>query len=219
MRIVAFSDCWSKFPECVPQGNVLVCAGNFTQFGDAKEIHAFYRWFENLPHKHKLMVYGGQEVTTDIRFFKKNVFRKYSIPLDDVMTHPPPPSIKLLHGGDPVTIDGVTFWGHPGLGPECAGNFYNAHHLETDEEYREAFSPCPPLVDVLITNQGPWGRMDHTYCSSDKHSGSKLLKHLVDYEIRPLVHIFGFSRGAAGMRERGARRSYNVANHVTIIDY
>lgn len=219
MRIVAFSDCWSQFPECVPPGDVVVCAGNFTHFGTAKEIHEFYGWFENLPHKHKLMVYGGMEVTTDVRSFERHLFREYLVPLDDVITPPPCPSIKVLHGGDPVTIDGVTFWGHPGLGPECADNCYNAHYLETDEEYRRVFSSCPSKVDVLITNQGPWGQMDHTYFSSSNHSGSMLLKHLVDYEIRPLVHVFGSTRGAAGMQVRGARRSYNVSNRLTFIDF
>lgn len=195
----------------------MVCAGNFTHFGTAKEIREFYTWFENLPHPHKMMVYGGHEVTTDIRFFKKNDFCKYSTPLEDVVTPPPPPSIKLLHGGDPVTIDGVTFWGHPGLGPECADHFYNAHYLETEEEYMEMFSSCPPKVDVLVTNQPPWWSiMDEVSRSKRPH----LLSHLVDYKICPWFHIFGSLETGGGKGfGRGARKYYNVSNRVTIIDF
>ena len=63
MRIVCISDTHGKHADLddVPDGDVLIHAGDYTTFG--KEVHAraFNEWLGTLPHPHKLVVNGNHE--------------------------------------------------------------------------------------------------------------------------------------------------------------
>ena len=57
LRIVCISDthnCHGKI--AVPDGDVLIHAGDFTYRGTAGEIEAFNSWLGTLPHKHKVWI-------------------------------------------------------------------------------------------------------------------------------------------------------------------
>lgn len=226
MRIVAFADTHGRFPT-VPPGDVVICAGDFTNFGDKKAILEFYEWFGNLPHNHKLLVYGNHEITTDKRKIKTSPFMTFKddtgnwvdkVPPSAVTPGPPEDRITLLHGGAVVEIDGVTFWGHPGIPPPEPGDtpcYYNAHQLETHDESEALWKTCPK-VDVLVTHAPPYGILD---ISRGKHLGNEEMRIAVEDWIKPRYHIFGHIHESAGFREVGNRRTYfNVAGRCYVMD-
>lgn len=95
VRFVCMSDTHSLIQNIkfdVPDGDVLLHAGDFTKCGESSEVQEFDRWLGNtftifiifmellsvlgtLPHKHKVVIAGNHELSFDPAFasmFKKN---------------------------------------------------------------------------------------------------------------------------------------------------
>ena len=49
----------------VPEGDVLIHAGDFTNSGKPDEVEWFNKWLGNLPHKHKIVIAGNHDITFD----------------------------------------------------------------------------------------------------------------------------------------------------------
>lgn len=223
MKVVAFSDSMGVNPVNLPDGDVLVCAGNFSRFGDYKEITRWYDWFTQQPHHHKILVYGNHEISTDIFSFKRREpWLVWSCPDEELLTPPPGRGVHLLHATG-VTIEGVTFWGHPGIPPAREGiparqnNFYCAHQFESHDESVVTWAKCPRHVDVLVTHVPPHGILDY---QRGRHMGNIELRKEIDQRINPTVHVFGHVRDCPGIAEVGLRRPvfYNVAQRVVTIE-
>lgn len=64
MRFVCISDTHGKLDEIVneiPDGDVLIHAGDFTNYGDVAEVINFNAAIGTLPHKVKLVIAGKNE--------------------------------------------------------------------------------------------------------------------------------------------------------------
>jgi hypothetical protein len=53
-------------PFVVPDGDVLLHAGDFTDLGSIPEIIAFNDWLGTLPHKHKVVIAGNRDLAMDV---------------------------------------------------------------------------------------------------------------------------------------------------------
>ncbi len=61
-KIVCLSDTHNYNEQIfVPDGDILIHAGDATMQGSAPEIVLFNRWFRNLPHAHKIFVAGNHD--------------------------------------------------------------------------------------------------------------------------------------------------------------
>ena len=49
----------------IPDGDVLVHAGDLTNTGGLKEIREFCSWMATLPHQHKIVIAGNHDITLD----------------------------------------------------------------------------------------------------------------------------------------------------------
>lgn len=92
MKIVAFSDYHNNGKIDVPDGDVLVIAGDICKFG---RLDDFDEFISGLPHKHKLLVAGNHDY-----FAKRGEAHKIA------------PSMKYLQD-EVVVIDGKKFYGTP----------------------------------------------------------------------------------------------------------
>jgi len=55
MKIVFISDTHSRhYHVDIPNGDMLIHAGDFSSRGTAHEVINFLNWFSNQPHKHKI---------------------------------------------------------------------------------------------------------------------------------------------------------------------
>ncbi len=62
MRIVCISDTHNLHRKLqIPDGDVLVHAGDFTLFGKQEHLNDFNEWLGTLPHRHKLVVQGNHD--------------------------------------------------------------------------------------------------------------------------------------------------------------
>jgi len=67
MRLVCLSDTHGEQDRFkVPEGDVLVHAGDFSGIGTEREVHKFARWLKRLPHRWKIVIAGNHD-----RFFEK----------------------------------------------------------------------------------------------------------------------------------------------------
>ena len=66
--MVCMSDTHSKLYQlehAIPDGDVFVHAGDFSQLGRRKEVLAFNDFLGGLPHRHKVVIAGNHECSFD----------------------------------------------------------------------------------------------------------------------------------------------------------
>jgi len=62
VRVVCISDTHGQHRGVtVPDGDILIHAGDFTRFGRIDDVTDFNKWLQGLPHKHKIVVNGNHE--------------------------------------------------------------------------------------------------------------------------------------------------------------
>ncbi len=188
MRIVAFADTHQFHDELVvPDGDVVVCAGDVCRGGERLELEIFLGWFEKLPHKHKVFVAGNHDGCLEGEY------------VDIVAAHI---DVEFLEDRG-VVIDGVSFYGAPWT-PRFHDWFFMK---DRGPALAERWALIPDRVDVLVTHGPPQGVLDDIsrYRASavllddedDKHAGCHDLGVRVD-TVRPKVHLFGHIHSQRG---------------------
>ena len=61
MRVVCISDTHQRHGLHIPEGDVLIHAGDVTDRGDLKELTRFRDWFSKLKFEHKIIVAGNHD--------------------------------------------------------------------------------------------------------------------------------------------------------------
>src|SRR5689334_6753193 len=98
MRLVCLSDTHDLHERIdVPDGDVLVHAGDFTMSGREERIRAFDAWLATLPHRRKIVVAGNHDWLFQREPAKARALLAHATYLED----------------ESATIDGVAFWGAP----------------------------------------------------------------------------------------------------------
>lgn len=66
LRVVCISDTHSFHKNLdVPNGDILIHAGDFTLYGKEEHAHDFNEWLGTLPHKTKIVIVGNHENNAD----------------------------------------------------------------------------------------------------------------------------------------------------------
>jgi len=143
LKIVALSDTHGGHGQVVvPDGDVLVHAGDYCKYGTMSEVKKFAKWLNRLPHKHKIVGAGNHDKPVEQRTAEaRQIFEKNGVTL-------------LLN--EEVVIDGVKFWGSP-----ITPTFLNWHFMKNrGEQIAEVWATIPDDVDVFITHVPPYGHGD-----------------------------------------------------------
>lgn len=183
-RIVCLSDSHNCHAQiAVPDGDVLLHAGDATNQGTFDEIVRFNRWFAALPHRHKIFVAGNH----DWLFETNNDFARTL--LDS--------SIHYLQDSF-VRVENLKIYGSP-----WQPRFFDwAFNLSRGAELAGKWRLIPDDTDVLITHGPPFGILDevpHRY--SVENTGCEDLRKRVE-QIRPRLHVFGHIHRGYGQTER-----------------
>jgi len=138
MRIVCISDTHlvhRKNSIPIPDGDLLIHAGDATLRGTMGEIAEFSAWFRTFPHRHKVFIAGNHDW-----LFEKNPMLAQSL-LDR--------SITYLE--DSVTeVEGLRIYGSP-WSPRFLVWAFN---LDRGEPIRRKWNLIPEGIDILVTH-GP----------------------------------------------------------------
>lgn len=195
MRLVCVSDTHGYHDAMhVPDGDVLIHAGDLTKRGTLEEVRAAGEWLTKLPHKHKLVVAGNHDF----------LFERDPAAARALFTH------ATYLEDEAVEIDGVRFYGSP-YTPE----FFNwAFMLPRGEALRAKWARIPNDVDVLVTHGPPNKVLDRTVHGD--HAGCEELAERVA-ELKPKLHVFGHIHEGYGIRDDVPTRYMNAS--ICTFDY
>jgi Icc-related predicted phosphoesterase len=175
MRLVCLADLHDEQQVDIPDGHVLIVAGDICRKGNNDEIKRFDHWLARLPHQHKLVIAGNHD----------RPFAKAENPNELIKN-----GVYLQDSG--IEINGFKFWGSPWQ-PRY---FDGAFDLKRGPELSEVWRKIPVDTDVLITHTPPFGILDRTRLG--KNVGCKDLAEAVQ-RIKPKAHIFGHIHESAGI--------------------
>ena len=190
MRLVCISDTHGRHADlAVPDGDVLIHAGDLTAHGELDELIDSNTWLGTLPHPHKLIIAGNHDA----------ICAELPEILPQVLTN----ATYLCDSG--ATIVGRTFYGSPWT-PYFVGNTFE---LRRGRAIRARWLAIPPATDVLITHGPPFGILDRA--ASGLPQGCEDLAEVVAL-LRPTAHIFGHIHEGHGMLRRGDTTFMNAAS-------
>lgn len=141
MRLVCISDTHSMHRQVsVPDGDVLIHAGDCLGVGTLEELEDLDNWFSEQPHRHKILIAGNhdwclQDEPADAEALIMN-------------------ATYLRDSG--TEIEGHKFWGSP-----WTPVFFDwAFNLARGPAIAERWAQIPSDTDVLITHGPPAGILD-----------------------------------------------------------
>ncbi len=153
-------------------GDMLIHAGDVTEYGTEEEVIDFLKWFSKQPFTYKIFIAGNH----DLFFEECTPARKRKLIPKEV--------IYLENSG--TVIEGLKIWGSP-ITPYFLGMAFN----ERDgKAIKKVWNKIPNDTDILITHGPPQGILDGGI-------GCEELLNRVQ-SIQPIYHCFGHAHGYNG---------------------
>jgi Icc-related predicted phosphoesterase len=164
----------------LPEGDVIIHAGDVSNIGKPIEIIQFLNWFESLNYQHKIFIAGNHD------FFFENASAS---DIEAII----PPSVYYLNDSCKV-IDNIKIWGSP-----ITPWFHNwAFNRQRGKEIDLHWDKIPSDTDILVTHGPADTILDKT--TRGIHTGcTGLLEKIRD--IKPKYHICGHIHEAFGVYE------------------
>lgn len=180
MKIVAISDTHNKHAALdVPDGDVIIHSGDFTNLGRADAVAQFLEWFSDLPHKYKIFIAGNHDLMFDLKPKLSRRLLRYF------------PSIVYLQNTE-IIINKYKFYGSP-----HTPVFYNWGFMLDSKLIKKAWSLIPDDTDVLITHGPAYGTGDIN--NQQISCGCPLLKDRIK-ELKNLkLHVYGHIHAGTGV--------------------
>ena len=191
IRIVCISDTHGQHAKLsVPDGDILIHAGDFMAFGDTpKEIADFNHWLGKQAYWFKIVTAGNHDL----------MFERHPGAARELLGN----AIYLENSG--IEVAGLKIWGSP-VQPE----FNNwAFNVARGEAIRGYWKMIPAGTDVLVTHGPPFGVLDKSHPSS-AHLGCEELAKAVE-QIKPRLHVFGHIHGGYGSITGDGTRFVNAS--------
>lgn len=200
-RIVCLSDTHGLHDALtVPDGDVLVHAGDMSMGGREAEIQTFARWFAALAHPHKIIIAGNHDW-----LFERTPARGREL-LSDV----------TYLSDDATEVAGLRIWGSP-----WQPWFHDwAFNLPRGLPLRDKWDLIPSDTDVLVTHGPPIGYLDGAerpvwFGADDgidvEHVGCEELRAALD-RVQPRLHVFGHVHEGYGQAQLGETILVNASN-------
>lgn len=188
VRIVALADTHGYHRHLtVPDGDVLIHAGDLTQRGTLPQLEAVRDWLRSLPHRSKIIIAGNHDFAFEqTPKDAQALFTDFTF-LEDQL----------------VTVEGLRLWGSPWQ-PWFHSWAFNLHR---GAPIAKKWALIPEGLDVLITHGPPAGYGDR--CYDGERVGCEDLTRALD-RTTPRYHLFGHIHEDRGQWQRGPTTIMNV---------
>jgi Icc-related predicted phosphoesterase len=195
MKIICISDTHNLHKNLkVPNGDILIHAGDMTCVGEIDEIKEFNEWLGTLPHRHKIVIAGNHDLHFEEESTKAKSLITNAIYLQD----------------SEITIEGLKIWGSP-----ISPNYHSwAFNRGRGEEIKKHWDLIPEDTDILITHCPPFGILD--FDPEGKPKGCEELLKIIQQKIKPRLHVFGHLHDAHGQVKIGETVFVNASMVNTI---
>lgn len=177
MKIVCIADTHGQHNNIrVPDGDVLIIAGDVTVDAGQADLRLFARWLHQLPHKHKILIAGNHDWA----------FEKWPDLAKALLSQHAPDVHYLQDSG--VTIEGVKFWGSP-VQPWFLDWAFNR---QRGADIKRHWDLIPDDTEVLVTHGPAHGHLDLVLRPKGTHQGCEELTKAINERLRGLrLHVFG----------------------------
>jgi predicted phosphodiesterase len=184
VRIIFLSDTHGQQDRIqVPDGDILIHAGDLTRHGTIEELAAVNEFLERLPHPDKFVIAGNRDFC----------FERQPVDSRRILT-----GARYLQDEE-AAVGNLRIFGSPWQPPFLDMAF----NLPRGEPLREKWDRIPEGIDILVTHTPPMGIGDRTIIG--QHVGCEELILAVQ-RVRPKVHVFGHIHEAYGeVRQSGVR--------------
>ncbi|KAG6037441.1 hypothetical protein E4U41_005083 [Claviceps citrina] len=203
LTVVCLSDTHNTRPP-VPDGDLLLHAGDLTEGGSFQELQDQLDWLSSLPHAHKVLIAGNHDRLLDADFVAR---------FPDKICEEPGAS------GADLDWHGMTYLDHASTTVRFANGrtlrIFGSPRTPLCGTFAFQYPPIrdvwagavPPGTDVLLTHGPPRGYLD-----LDGKGCPHLLREMA--RTRPALVVFGHIHAGHGVREvsyRGLERGYQRA--------
>jgi Icc-related predicted phosphoesterase len=196
-KLVLISDTHTMHEDLIlPEGDILIHAGDFTSRGEPGEVGDFFGWLEEQAKnfEHIIFIAGNH----DKSFEYKSTWVSYAISKLSANIH-------YLEDSE-IVIDGIKFYGSPWQ-PE----FFNwAFNLPRGQELKEKWDMIPNDTDVLITHGPPMYMLDYTVRDMWNVGCLDLYNRVL--QVKPKLHVFGHIHEGYGIKEHEGIEFVNASN-------
>lgn len=191
-KIVCISDTHGKHKGLdLPDGDMLMHAGDFSSFGYKHEVESFTKWLIKNKHKYSkgiVFVAGNHDRSFDVKYSKEYGGEPGQKPewITTIIKELSTEGIHYLENGSVQFDNGPLIWGSP-----TTPDFYPetwAFNMPRNE-IGKIWSVIPKNTDIVITHGPPYGIGDYVPHSM-MYVGCESLNAAIN-EIRPKLHVYG----------------------------
>ncbi|XP_064594814.1 metallophosphoesterase MPPED2-like [Liolophura sinensis] len=220
VRFVCISDTHARverLQDFIPEGDVLLHAGDITNVGLPFEIEKFNEFLGKLPHKHKIVIAGNHDLTFDddmVKTKRHDLEMRFNIrkeKFEDYLNERGIASVKSLLTNCTYLEDsmaevyGIRIYGAPWQPEFCDWGF----NLPRGQACLDKWNKIPEDVDILITHGPPIGHGDK--CFDGSHVGCVELLSTIQQRIFPKYHVFGHVHEGYGVTTDGVTTYINAS--------
>lgn len=221
IRFICVSDSHTQLEKqplsFVPDGDVLLHAGDFSNIGLPRDIQGFNHYLGKLQHRLKVVIAGNHDLTFDLNlvtnrrqylekqfniketFFEKDLEKMGVKTTRELLTN----CIYLEDSG--IDVCGIKIYGSPWQ-PEFCGWGFN---LERGDPLLEKWNLIPDDTDILITHGPPIGHGD--LCFDGLRAGCVELLTSIQERVKPKYNIFGHIHEGYGVTSDGKTTYINAS--------
>lgn len=197
VRFVCVSDTHRHHRDLeLPEGDVLIHAGDFTQHGNVEEVIEFNSWLGEIKSrfKHIFVIAGNHDLTLDAATSVNSAA--------NLLTN------CVLLNNETVSVFGIKIYGSP-VQPRI-GRKYIAFARDF-EERETAWRMAPSDTDIIVAHTPPYGHCDRAW--GIKRSGCEALLAAC-MRIRPAFVVFGHIHAGYGtsIMNDGATKCINASS-------
>ena len=190
MRIVCISDTHTLHRRFeIPDGDLLLHAGDLSSRGREHEIQDFNEWLGTLPHRHKVIIAGNHDF----------MFDRKAKEAEKLITN----AHYLKNSA--IEIEGIRIWGSP-ITPWFYDWAFNRHRGAIIRHYWEMI---PTDTDILLTHGPPKGILDQTV--EGDSVGCADLMDILSTKLAPKLVVFGHIHEGYGQIEQEGITYINAA--------
>ena len=198
----------------IPEGDVLIHAGDFTSTGREIEVAQFNAWLATLPHTHKIVIAGNHDLTFDLESYPQLWKRFHHTHMLDAARIKGSLSNCTYLQDEECEVEGIRIYGSPWQPRFCDWAF----NLDRGQPLQAKWSKIPEGIDLLITHGPPIGMIcalnqepvfsnaeigtctcpHHTgltghgdECKGGHRAGCVDLLLEIQNRIKPKYHVFG----------------------------
>jgi Icc-related predicted phosphoesterase len=190
VRFVTISDTHGFHDQVqIPDGDVLLVAGDITRRGALEDICRFNDYLVKLPHRYKIVIAGNHDLLFEKEPQKARSHLTNAIYLEDAM----------------IEIEGIRIYGTPWV-PAYHEWAFNLPRDGIDLKVKR--DAIPNGIDILLTHNPPFGHGDLT--SYNEKVGCQLLLQAIR-RVKPRYHIFGDIHEGYGRTQEGVTCCINTS--------